>query len=165
MSKEENLDARLEELAWKVKRELERRGCVRKADNLQPPYMLKEEIMEALDISLPIFKAVRAKWLELGIPITYTDAGKGWCTGYFVGFPGEQAKMTIHKHNMISGLLESIEDDMMLLGKSGSMKDAEQYFLLSPFNPGGIANAARALGKSFNKSAEDILLELGETVD
>lgn len=153
-------DARLEELALKAKRELERRGCVRKADNLDPPFMTKDELIEALDISFAMFQAVKAKWLELGIPITYTNAGQGWCSGYFVGFPGEQAQMAIHKHAMIAGLIEGIETDMMLMGKSGSMKDAEQYFMLSSFNPSGVANAARALGKAFDKSVEDILLEL-----
>lgn len=162
---DKNISAELEELALRVKRELEKRGCVRQADNLAPAYMTKGEIMEALDIDLPTFQGVRAKWLELGIPITYTSEGKGWCSGYYVGFPGEQAKMAIHKHAMIAGLLEGIEDDMMFLGKSGSMSDARQYFRLSPFRANGIANAARALGKAFNKYAEDILLELGPGSD
>ena len=148
-------DAMLEEMALRIKRLLDQKECIRKADNVQPNWMAKEDICEYLEISPSMFTAAIDRAGELGLPLCYD-----FMTGYYVGFPGEQAKIGMAKYRAGVGLINSSRKDFVNLIQSGSKEDARQYLLLGGFDGEKFFKAFRGVNKPLpvqvEKALEDV---------
>jgi hypothetical protein len=81
-------------------------------------------------------------------------------TGYYVGKPGEQAKMGMAKFRAGVGMLEAAKQDFINVVQSNSLEDARQYMLTGGFDSASIFKAFRGIKKALpvqiEKALEDV---------
>jgi hypothetical protein len=140
-------------MAYAVTNHLRGVGCVRKADNVQPDTMTVDEICERFDLSPSMWKAVRNKCKELGIPLVH-----GYFDAYYIGKKGEEARTLIHGQEVIRGIAESLRDDFCYLGKNGTINDAQDYARIT-FNRSlyELPKMLHALGAKLPESVTKVL--------
>ncbi len=148
----------LVDLALMVDSWLKKEGCYRIADNQDPPTRSKDEICERLDISPLMFRAVRVKAWELGIPLVYHHY-REYNFGYYIGKKGEEARMLAHAQAVLAGIGESLTNGIMALGKvSNRLEDAEEYSRLNLNRPlTQLPNMCKALGSPLPRVAVKVL--------
>jgi len=115
-------DQMLTDMALQVVNLLKGHGCVREADNVEPPWLTIEDILTQCDIPPSLWRSVKVRALELGYPLTH-----GYFTGYYIGRDGEQARSVVQQYTTLRGIAESSCETIMAIGRSGKLKDAEKY--------------------------------------
>lgn len=152
-------EALLIDLAREVETWLRREGCYRKGDNEDPLTRSKDEICERLDIGPAMFRAVRFKAWELGIPLVYHQYQE-FNRGYYIGKKGEEARMLSHAQAILMGIGESVFDGLFALGQAGTLEDAEKYSRMMLHRPlKQLPNMLKALGSPLPREAVKVLTD------
>lgn len=118
-------DQMITDMALQVKAYLKDSGAERKADNIpmkKDDCRTVDEICVACDIPPSLWQNVKVRAWDLGIPLTH-----GYFLPYYLGTDGEVARCIIQYFTVVNGLIRSLSQGFMALGKSGTLEDAAKY--------------------------------------